>query len=318
MSYGDGVVIAAIAALLAGASFAAGGVLQQREAAARPEREALSFRLILDLLHDHAWLLGIGFAMLSYVLEAIALNFGPLVLVQPLIVTELLFALPISVRFFGQKMRLRGWIGTVAITVGLAVGLVSAKPTAGQQNAPLVDWMVALSVVAGVTVVVVMIGRSKKGSLRSSFYALGAGIMLGTQSALLKATIEHFKHGIVTGLTTWQLWTFVAVAILALVLVQSAYEAGPLASSMPVVDASSPSVAIVFGLALFSEHIRTGPWLAGIIVGLALLFLGIVDLDTSPLVHCLQHAQVVERLKREDAVPGEHATDDARRLSRPA
>ncbi len=92
-----------IAVLAAGGGFAAGGVLQQRAASTRPESEALSLRLLLQLAHDPLWLLGIAFALVSYVLDALALSLGPLVLVQPLIVSELLFALPISVRLQGER-----------------------------------------------------------------------------------------------------------------------------------------------------------------------------------------------------------------------
>lgn len=283
--------VAIVTALLAGASFAAGGVLQQREASARPEGEVLTFRLLLDLAHDGIWWLGIGFAFLSYVLEAIALSYGPLVLVQPLIVSELLFALPISVRWRGMRMGWREWLGTASVAAGLAVGIACASPGAGRAEAPVAQWALALAVVGGTGAAAVFAGRSTRGPARSSLFAVGAALALGTQAALLKSTIVHFEHGLLTALESWQLWGMVAAALIGLLLVQSAYEAGPLASSMPVVDAVQPAVAIVFGISLFHEHIRTGAWLGGIALALAVLFAGIVVLDTSPLIQCLQRAQ---------------------------
>jgi drug/metabolite transporter (DMT)-like permease len=223
-------IVAIIAALAAGGSFAAAGVLQQRAASTRPENEALSFRLILDLAHDPLWLLGIGFAFLSYVLEALALSYGPLVLVQPLVVSELLFALPISIRWRGMQMSARTWFGTVSVALGLAVGLAVFAVGAGQR---------------------------REGALRSSLYAIGAALVLGTQAALMKATIARFEHGLV--------------------------------------DAVSPSVAITLGIALFHEHIRTGLWLPGIAAGLAMLFGGIWLLDTSPQIQCLQRVEHPQR-----------------------
>jgi drug/metabolite transporter (DMT)-like permease len=284
-------VIAVIAALAAGGSFAAGGVLQQRAASTRPEKEALSFRLILDLIGDRMWLLGIGFAFLSYVLEGLALSFGPLVLVQPLIVTELLFALPISVRWRGMHMSSREWLGTLAVAGGLALGLVCAAPGKGRPEAPIGEWIVALSVVAGLTLLAVFAGRRHDGSLRSSLYAVAAALVFGSQAALFKATVARFEHGAASGFESWELYTMSAAAILGLLLVQSAYESGPLATSLPVVDAVDPSVAIVFGVALFHEHIRTGPWAAGIGAGIAMLLGGIFLLDTSPVIQCLQKVQ---------------------------
>ena len=70
--------VAIIAALIAGLFFAIGGVLQQRVASTRPEGESLSPRLIWDLLHQRLWVAGISCAVLSYVFQALALNFAPL------------------------------------------------------------------------------------------------------------------------------------------------------------------------------------------------------------------------------------------------
>ena len=284
-------VIAVLAALAAGGGFAAGGVLQQRAASTRPESEALSLRLLLRLAHDPLWLLGIGFALVSYVLEALALSLGPLVLVQPLIVSELLFALPISVRLRGLRMSPREWLGAAAIAAGLAVGLASAAPRAGRSGAPVAEWVVALSVAGGLTVLVIAVGRRKRGSSRSSLYAVGAGIVLGMQASLLKATITPFEHGLSQALESWELWATLVTAVLGLLLVQSAYEAGPLATSMPALDAIEPAIAVVLGIVLFHEDVRTGFALVGAGAGVAAVLLGIPLLDTSPVIKCLQKAQ---------------------------
>lgn len=293
-------VIAAVTAVLAGASFAAAAVLQQRAASTRPEEDALSLRLLLALAHDRLWWLGIGFAFLSYVLESVALAFGPLVLVQPLIVSELLFALPISIRWRGTRMSSREWAGTGLVTFGLALGLVSAAPAQGRPEAPTGEWMVGLVAVAVLTLVAVGVGRVLAGPARPSLYALAAGLVFGAQVGLLKATVARFEHGPLAALGDWHLWAMVAASLVGLLLVQSAFESGPLATSMPVVDAVDPTVAVIFGIVLFHEQVRTGWWLAGVLTGATLLLAGIVVLDTSPLVQSLQR---MERRQRAGAEP---------------
>ncbi len=285
-------LIAIAAALAAGACFAIGGVLQQRAASSRPEGESLSIRLILDLVTEPMWLLGIGFAACSYGLEALALSFGPLVLVQPLIVTELLFALPISVRWAGSRMTGRDWLGTLAVGGGLTLGLVSASPGAGRPSAPVGQWALALGIAAGLAALAVVAGRHERGSVaRPSLYAVAAALVLGSQAALLKATIARFELGLVPALESWQTWAMAAAAIVGLVLVQSAYQSGPLAATMPVVDAVDPSAAVAFGIVLFHEHIRTGTYLVGVVLGILGLLTGIWLLDTSATVQCLQRWQ---------------------------
>ncbi|MGH9105153.1 MAG: DMT family transporter [Acidimicrobiales bacterium] len=289
------VLVASVAAVAAGGSFAAGGVLQQRAASVRPEREALSVRLVVDLAHDRTWLTGIGFAFFSYVLESVALAFGPLALVEPLMVCELLFAVPISVRWRGMRLTGREWLGTAAVAIGLGAGLVCASPGAGRSGASGTDWALAIGAAVVVVACMARLGHRARGPVRAPLYASSAGVVLGVQAALLKATTARFEAGAVAGFSSWELWAMTVAALSALVLVQSAYESGPLAATMPMVDALAPSVAIVLGIALFDEHVRGGPFLAGVAVSLAVLLAGIVLLDTSPVVRCLGWAEGKER-----------------------
>src|SRR4051812_50012366 len=74
----------------------------------------MSWRLPVDLAHRRKWVLGIGCDVGSFALQALALAFGPLALVQPLLVTGLLFAVPLAVRWRGRRLGPREWAGTVA------------------------------------------------------------------------------------------------------------------------------------------------------------------------------------------------------------
>jgi drug/metabolite transporter (DMT)-like permease len=288
-------LIAAICAIAAGSCFAAAGVLQQHIASSRPPEDELSLRLLAGLVRQPPWLAGIGLAVLAFVLEAIALAFGPLMLVQPLIMTELLAALPISMRWRGTRMGPREWLGAFAVTFGLCIGLVSAEPRAGIAAPSPAAWIPALAALAGLAALAVAAGRRAGGPVRSSLYAAAAGAVLAAQAALLKSVITLLRHGPLPALSSWQLPVMIAASIVGLLLVQSAYQAGPLAASMPVIDAVNTAVAIILGAILFREQIRTGLWLAGIAAGIVPLFAGIVLLDTSTRVRRLQRAEFTER-----------------------
>lgn len=83
--------------------------------------------------------------------------------------------------------------------------------------------------------------------------------------------------------TSWQPYALIVASFLGLYLVQNAYQSGPLAASMPVMDATLPLVSIGLGIGLFGDAIRTTWWgLTGTGVGIVLLVVGIVGLDTSP------------------------------------
>lgn len=285
--------IAVGAAILAGASLTATGVLQQRAASRRPPEESLSPRLILSLARDKTWLAGLGTGVVSYAFQAVALGFGALSLVQPIFVSELIFAVPLSVRLNRMRMHARDWLGLWSVALGLALGIAAADPRRGQPLAHLFHWGLALAGVAAVAGVAVAIGRaSGEGAARSSLYALAAAVTMALQSALLNATVSLLGQGLGTLFTSWQGYALVPVTAVGVLLVMSAYQAGPLAASMPVIDACEPVTAILLGLLLFDEHIRTGALaLAGTTGGLILFVAGIIALDTSPLVHALQRQQ---------------------------
>lgn len=281
-------LVAAVAAIVSGACFATAGVLQQRVARSRPEDESLSPRLLLDLVRQKLWLAGIGFAVLSYGFQALALAFGALALVQPLIVTELIFALPIAARLRGARLGKREWLGAFAVAGGLATAMVSASPRKGQPLAAATGWLWVLGVLGAFVLAAIVTGRRTKGPVRASAYAFAAATVMGTQSALFATTIAHIEQGFMPVVTAWQTYLLVLASIGGLLLIQSAYHAGPLAASMPVMDATEPVVAIGIGIVLFGEHLVQPAWRKGLAaLGMGIVLLGIVVLDTSPVTRRL-------------------------------
>jgi len=168
-------VVAVVAALLAGASFAAAGMLQQREAATRPNSESLSPKLVKPNRKRQLLFAGIGLAVLSYGFQSVALVFGPLSLVQALLVSELLFAVPVSARIHRVHVGARTWLGAAAVGIGLAVALVAASPHGGDPSASTTGWGVTVGIVAGITLVAVLVGRRIHGVVRASMFALAGG-----------------------------------------------------------------------------------------------------------------------------------------------
>lgn len=289
---GIGLAVAIVSAVLAGGFLAVTGVLQQWAASERPGRESLSPRLLLSLARNRTWLLGLGTGVISYGFQALALAFGPLTLVQPVFASELLFAAPISVRLHRTRMHAREWTGVICVPAGLAIGILLAAPQRGDPLPPLASWGFALGLVALAAGGTVLAGRNAGGPARASAYAFAGATVMALQSALLAATVALMRQGVVPLFTSWQPYSLIPVTALGVLLVESAYQAGPLVASMPVMDAAEPSVAIALGVALFGEHVETSPLhLAGTAAGLALFLAGIVLLDTSPVMHRLQRQQ---------------------------
>ncbi len=311
MSSGFSTVISAVAAVLAGLAIAAGGVLQQRAASRRPSGERMSASLMRHLLSDKTWLMGIGCAVLSYAFQAVALSFGPLTLVQPLVVSELLFAVPVSVRLRNLKLRPRDWAACTAIVAGLTVGIVAANPGKGHPIQPIQVWAPALVAVAVLVAGSVAATRTLQGPVRATMFALAGACTMGLQSALYDATITVLRQDTWHVFIVWQTYALVIASFLGLFLIQNAFQSGPLAASTPVIDAVLPLVSIGLGIGLFHESVRTSTTgFLGAGVGVLLLLLGIVALDTSPVVRKEQRIEEQEREESEErgaAQPAEEA-----------
>lgn len=285
-------IVAVLAALAAGACFALAGVFQQRAASREPDETDLSVRLLRRLARQPEWLGGIALALLAYGFQSLALAFGPLSLVQPLIVSEMAFAIPLSARLQRMRLRAREWLGVTAVTAGLVTALAAARPHSGHPRAPLADWLLALGAVGGAVAATLLLSRVLTGAARASLTALAGGTVMGSQSVFLAVTIDRLQQGVVALLTSWQTYLLLAASVGGLLLIQSAFQEGPLAASMPVFDAGEPAVAVLMGVLLFDETLRTSPpALSLTALGVTALLTGIVVLDTSPVLEALYHRQ---------------------------
>jgi drug/metabolite transporter (DMT)-like permease len=282
--------VSVVAALAAGCTFAVGSVLQQSAAREAPQSVSMSWRLLVDLAQRRRWLIGIGCDVGSFAMQALALAFGPLALVQPLLVTGLLFAVPMAVRWRGRRLGPREWAGTVAVGAGLAAFLAAASPTEGVPTAPWDRWILMLIAVGGLMALGIVVGRALSGAPRASAYGLSAGAAFGLLAALTKTSTHLLGEGAGVFFTSWQPYAMAGVAVAGAIVQQSAFQAGPLPASVPIMDAVEPTVAVLIGVFAFSEHVGTSIGaLAFEALGILLVLAGILTLDRSPLVLEISH-----------------------------
>jgi drug/metabolite transporter (DMT)-like permease len=233
--------------------------------------------------------LGISADVGSFALQALALAFGPLALVQPLLVTGLLFAVPLAVRWRGRRLGPREWAGTIAVGAGLAAFLAASSPTDGVPQTTWDKWVLILVAVGGLMALGIVVGGALAGALRASAYAVSAGAAFGLLAALTKASTHLLSQGAGVFFTSWQPYGMAGVALAGAIVQQSAFQAGPLPASVPVMDAVEPTVAVLIGVFAFSEHVSTTTAaLAFEAMGILLVLAGIVTLDRSPVVLELQ------------------------------
>ncbi|MCL6671363.1 MULTISPECIES: DMT family transporter [Streptomyces] len=257
-----------------------GFVLQQNAASHAPLGDFLSPRLLLDLMRVPRWLGGIGLMVVGMVLGAIALSQGEVSLVEPLLATNLLFALALSRRQTRQPLGRQGWTGLALLAGGVTAFIVAGEPRGGTAVAdPFRHWLI-IGVMVGLALLLTTYAKRSRLSSGPVLLALAAGLLYGVQDALTRVSGQLFAAGGLTELfTTWQPYGVAALGVTGLVLVQSAFETAPLRMSLPALTAAQPLAGIVCGVGFLGDRLHTDAgalaWeaagLAGIVVGIVLL-----------------------------------------------
>ena len=153
-------------ALLAAVCMAIGIVVRQRATMDVPEDEGVSTAMVAALLRKRLWWIGTAVAVAGYVCQAVALTKGSLLVVQPLLVSSLLFALPLSARLADRRVTRAEWAWALLLTASLAVFVVVARPRAGLYRGQETAWSVATAVIAPIVVFCVVFGARSMGRRR--------------------------------------------------------------------------------------------------------------------------------------------------------
>ncbi|MFJ5309425.1 DMT family transporter [Streptomyces sp. NPDC088350] len=257
-----------------------GFVLQQNAAQRAPLNDFLSPRLLLDLMKVPRWLGGIGLMIAGMVLGAIALGHGEVSLVEPLLATNLLFALALSRKQTRQPLGRQGWAGLALLAGGVTTFIVAGEPHSGTAvTDPFRHWLI-IGAMVGAALLLTTYAKRSRLSAGPVLLALAAGLLYGVQDALTRVSGQRFTEGGLTELVTgWQPYGVLALGVTGLVLVQSAFETAPLRMSLPALTAAQPLAGIICGVGFLGDRLRTDTgalaWeavgLAGIVVGILLL-----------------------------------------------
>src|SRR3954466_13753571 len=250
-----------IAALLAvGAAFfiAIGDVIHQRSAHEVTDEPVSHVDLFMRLLRDGQWWLGSLVSAAGFGLQAAALGFGSVLLVRAVLVTSLLFALPISARLSHRRVTRWEWTRAALLAAAVAVIVTVGNPTAGHSRASLETWT-AVIVVLGPALVACVIGaRIVSGPVSAVLLAIVSGALWGLFAVLTKGVVDRIDDGIVALVKTPELYAWVLVAIAGTAWQQSSFRAGSLTASLPTMTVTEPVVGSVLGVVVLGEALRPG------------------------------------------------------------
>ncbi len=291
------VAVAVPCALGAAVTFAIANVEQMRAARRAEAPSEVSHKLLVRLVRDRRWLIGLATSVGGFGLQAVGLFLAPVVLVQPLIVTELLFALPLAAWYAGARLHAREWTGAVFVAGGITAFLVVGNPSG--DNAHITTFATAaISIVVGAGVILVVLVSETFASrpmIRASGLALASSGCFGMLSVMTKVVSRQFQHDHLRALAHSQPYILAVFAVAGLLLSQTAFRIAPLSVSLPVIDIGEPTIASLLAVLALHEHLDLGSHTAiGVALSAAAATFGVALLDSSPNVHALQQQVTAE------------------------
>jgi hypothetical protein len=105
---------------------------------------------------------------------------------------------------------------------------------------------------------VICVGAARRvtGRLRATLLAVAVAVLLGMIAVMTKICTHHFAVGGWHGLLTVPApYVLVALAVMVTVVQQSAFHAGALQASVPIMLVGEPVVAALLGVAVLGEHL---------------------------------------------------------------
>jgi drug/metabolite transporter (DMT)-like permease len=280
------IALALVAALLIGV----GLVLQQHAAEQVPKAYFLRLRLIAELLRQRRWLAGLVIMAGGEVLSAWVFGHLDLSVAEPLLATDLLFPLVLAVPLTGERLRKSEILGAVLLAGGVTALSVSRSVQAREVRFGSAAYWPAAAGIGLIALLLVRAGRRRSGLQRATLTGTASGLIFGISDALTRSTLQAVDaRGVLAVAVTWPAYALAAASLLAVWLMESAFNAAPLHASLPAITAAEPVVGIFLGVLVFGDVIRVSPGtLALQAAGLVALVTGVILVARAPVLSGLR------------------------------
>jgi drug/metabolite transporter (DMT)-like permease len=269
-------------AILAAVLFAFGTVLQQKGTLST-EAAGDDPRFLLQILHRPVWLAGMVLQSTGWVVQAMALDRGSLVVVQSLTALSLVLALPLGALLTNQHIGRRELIGATLTLVGILFFISAGQPQGGTTHPAAATWWAACLITGALVLALFMVGQHFTGAAKALTYGAAAGLGYGLQAAVTKTFVTELGGGVLGLLASWSTYVLIISAVTGFALQQSALKTGVLAPAMASSNSVTLFSSVILGITVYGETLaKTGTAHAGsTVVGLVVAVVGIAFLAGS-------------------------------------
>jgi drug/metabolite transporter (DMT)-like permease len=272
-------------------------VATQHVASTSDPDKSKGWRLVVYLFTSPLWLLGWIALGGAFLFQALALNRGQMSVVQPLLVTELVFVLVLRRVWIHQTIRAITWWSAALTCVMLALFVAMSEPQGGNAVPSSHAWVLATAATVGTAAVLALVGMRGSPTRRAALLGSSTAIMWALVATFIKTTTDTLSQFGVTGmLTHWPVYALAAAGLAAEILNQATLHVGPLSVSQPFLVIVDPIVSIALSVWVFEEQFAPN----AIRITLAVLgFLGmcasvVVLIRTAPATMDLAPSPVAE------------------------
>lgn len=278
--------MAVLLALAAGLCNALATIFERMGVETAPADATMRWKLMAHALRRPAWWLGLISMVGAFLFQVGALGQGALTLVQPILVTELLFLVVILRIWFGRPLGWREATGVVLTVAGLATFLSVSDQGGGNAIPNRLGWLLMMIACVGAIGVCITMARFGSRPWRSAWYGAAAAISFAVCAAFMKATTVWMgRGGFVSLFSHFEPYGIAIAGLAGLFFAQNAFHAGPITASQASLVIVDPIASIVIGVGLFGDNLRGGvDALAVDAFALLVMSIGLIMLCSSPLI----------------------------------
>ena len=269
-------------AVLAAFLFAIGTVLQQKGTLSTEAGED-DPRFLVQILRRPVWLVGAAMMAAGWVVQAMALDRGSLVVIQSLVALSLVIALPLGALLTDQRIGRRELLGAGLTLVGIIFFVSAGQPQNGNPHPGAAAWWTAVLVIYGLVIVLFLVGARFSGAAKALTYGAAAGLGYGLQAAVTKTFVTEIGSGVLALLSSWSIYVLILSALTGFALQQSSLKTGVLAPAMASANSVSLFTSVILGITVYDETIsKSGAGhTSSAFIGLAVALVGIALLAGS-------------------------------------
>jgi drug/metabolite transporter (DMT)-like permease len=243
--------------------FALAAALQQRGQFVLARRGAAveGINQLFKLVVVPVWVLGTLILLTGYATQGAALDRGKLVVVQPLLVTTIVWALPLGYLLTNQHVTRRQILGAVVVVVGLAMFVLVGDPDEGVNDTADRNFVIASLVICViVAALLAWVHRKTAPALRAAVFGVAAGLLFGLSASFDKPVIDDLHVSIGQAAGDWRTWALLGFGFIAFLIQQLSLATGQLAPAMAAVSVANPAVSVILGILLYEERLTRPPW----------------------------------------------------------